>query len=242
MRFEGRALDAIRKVTIETDVTKYAEGSCLITIGNTMVLCTASIDETVPSFLKGRNKGWITAEYSMLPRATHKRNKREASQGNQTGRTHEIQRLIARSLRSVIDVQALGERQIIVDCDVLQADGGTRTASITGGYVATYLACQSLLKNRLISRSPITSEVAAISCGIIDGESYLDLDYQEDSSAEVDANFIINNFGTIVEIQATAEKTAFTASQLNEMLTLANKGVKELIELQQRAIKRLKNV
>ncbi|MCI4662660.1 MAG: ribonuclease PH [Neomegalonema sp.] len=235
MRPSGRALDQMREVSLEIDVTKHAEGSCLVKFGDTHVLCTASIEEKPPAWLRGSGLGWVTAEYGMLPRATHTRNRREATAGKQGGRTQEIQRLIGRALRAVVDRPALGERQITVDCDVLQADGGTRTASITGGFVALHLAAQKLLKAGDVSHLPIEGEVAAISCGIYKGKSVLDLDYLEDSDAETDANFVITGRGGLVEVQATAEGLPFMDFHLTEMLALAKKGTGELIA-KQRAV------
>jgi ribonuclease PH len=227
-----RPHDAVRSVSIETNVNKYAEGSCLIKFGNTHVLCTASIDENVPGWMRGTGKGWITAEYGMLPRATHTRMDREAAKGKQSGRTQEIQRLIGRSLRAVVDLQKLGERQIKIDCDVIQADGGTRTASITGGYVAMVLACRHLQMIGLLKETPITDSVAAISCGLYKGEAVLDLDYDEDSNAEADANFVLTGRGGIVEIQATAEEFSFTDEQFAQLMKLAKKGCVELADVQ----------
>lgn len=237
MRPSGRKADQPRKLTIEPGVSRYAEGSCLITCGNTRVLCTATVDAGVPPFLRNTGKGWITAEYGMLPRSTHTRSQREAAKGKQSGRTQEIQRLIGRSLRSVVDLHKLGERQIIVDCDVLEADGGTRTASITGGYVALCLAIQSLMRSGLLSRSPMTGQVAAVSCGVHKGKAVLDLDYEEDSSASMDANFVLTDDGKIVEIQCTAEETPVSEAAFHELLALARKGVKALCAAQKKALK-----
>lgn len=223
-----RANNELRNIIIETNVTKYAEGSCMIKCGDTHVLCTASVDENVPGWMRGTGKGWVTAEYGMLPRSTHSRMDREAAKGKQTGRTQEIQRLIGRSLRAVVDMKKLGERQIKIDCDVIQADGGTRTASITGGYVAMMLAVKHLMTIGLITENPVTDSVAAISCGIYKGESVLDLDYDEDSNAEADSNFVLTGKGGIVEIQATAEEFSFTDEQFAELMALAKKGCKEL--------------
>lgn len=236
MRPDNRALDALRDISIEAGVSEYAEGSCLIKAGGTHVLCTASIDETVPRWMKGSGKGWVTAEYGMLPRATHTRGRREAAAGKQGGRTVEIQRLIGRSLRAVIDLKALGERQIILDCDVLQADGGTRTASITGAYVALSQACAYLVEEGLIKQSPITDKMAAVSAGIVDGTCRLDLEYIEDSAAQADANFVLTYEGGIIEVQASAEDTPFTADQMAELTRLAAIGIKQLCELQDRAL------
>ena len=236
-RPSGRAVDELRHVTLEPGFSPYAEGSCLIKCGNTHVLCTASVEERVPPFLRNSGKGWVTAEYGMLPRSTHTRTDREAARGKQSGRTQEIQRLIGRSLRAVTDLTALGERQIKIDCDVLQADGGTRTASITGSWVALSIACEKLLLAGSITRSPLTDQVAAISCGILDGTPVLDLDYDEDSSAETDANFILTASGGIVEVQMTAEETPFTREDMNAMFDLAEGGVRQLAEMQISAVK-----
>ena len=216
--------------------SKYAEGSCLIQFGDTHVLCTASVQQRVPPWMRDSGRGWITAEYGMLPRATAERTDREAARGRQTGRTQEIQRLIGRSLRAVANLPAMAELQIRVDCDVLQADGGTRTASITGGYVALHLACQKLVKLGILKSVPLTDRVAAISCGIVGGVSVLDLDYQEDSAAETDANFVFTGLGAIVEVQATAEQKPFTEATLLEMVALARQGIGELIGLQNQAL------
>ncbi len=232
MRPSGRSFDELREINIETNISKHAEGSCLISFGETKVICTATIDEMIPPFLRGKNQGWVTAEYGMLPRSTNSRLKREIQVGKPSGRTQEIQRLIARSLRAVTNLSLLGERQIIVDCDVIQADGGTRTASITGGYIALYLACEQLLKQKTIKKMPIIGEIAAISCGIYKGQTVIDLDYIEDSNAEVDANFVLAGNGKIIEIQATAEKSTFSDQQFFEMLTLAKAGISKLVDLQ----------
>ena len=237
MRFAKRANNALREVSIETNVNKYAEGSCLIKFGDTHVLCTASIEENLPPFLKGKNQGgWVTAEYSLLPRSTESRVRREVSQGKPSGRTHEIQRLISRSLRSVVNLKALGDRQLLIDCDVLQADGGTRTAAITGGYVALKLALQSLVEKKIYHRAPITCAIAAVSCGIISGNILLDIDYKEDSNADVDANFVINSQGQLIEVQGTAEKNPFSEEQLFAMLKLAKEGANQLFEIQKLAL------
>jgi ribonuclease PH len=236
MRPSERLADALRTVSLETGVNRYAEGSCLVTFGHTRVLVTASLEESVPPFLRGKGQGWVTAEYGMLPRATHTRGRREAAQGKQSGRTQEIQRLIGRSLRAVVDLKALGERQISVDCDVLQADGGTRTASITGAWVALRQATQYLRDEGLISADPILDHVAAISCGVFEGQPVLDLDYEEDSNAEADANFVLTGAGDIVEIQATGEKRGFTVAEFEQLFALARKGITELIDLQKTAI------
>ncbi len=231
-----RIADQMRDVSIETNVNRYAEGSCLIKFGNTHVLCTASIEENVPGWMRNSGKGWITAEYGMLPRSTHSRIDREAARGKQSGRTQEIQRLIGRSLRAVVDMTKMGERQIKIDCDVIQADGGTRTASITGGYVAMMLAFQHLQTIGLISTIPVSDSVAAISCGIYKGECVLDLDYDEDSAAEADSNFVLTGKGRIVEIQGTAEADPFTDEQFAQLMSLAKKGCKELAEIQANAL------
>lgn len=227
-----RAHDALRRFEIIPHFTKHAEGSCLVKSGDTHVLVTASVDERVPSFLRGTNQGWVTAEYGMLPRSTHSRMDREAARGKQSGRTLEIQRLIGRALRAVVDLSALGERQIKIDCDVLQADGGTRTASITGAWVALAIAIESLMQKGLITTSPLTDQVAAISCGIYQGAPVLDLDYDEDSAAETDANFILTASGGMVEIQGTAEKTPFSRDELNALMDLAESGCKSLFQIQ----------
>jgi len=231
-RSNGRSADALRDVVIQPHFSAYAEGSCLICIGNTHVICTASVEERVPAFLRNTGKGWVTAEYGMLPRATHSRMDREAARGKQSGRTQEIQRLIGRALRAVTDLSSLGERQIKIDCDVIQADGGTRTASITGAWVALSLAVERLMLDGQISGQVLTDQVAAISCGIIDGEALLDLDYTEDSTADTDANFVLTAAGGIVEIQGTAEHHPFSPNQFNAMMTLAQQGCAELFTAQ----------
>ena len=236
MRPSERASDQLRPVTLEIGVNRYAEGSCIASFGHTRVLVTASIEENVPPFLKGRGQGWVTAEYGMLPRATHTRGRREAAQGKQSGRTQEIQRLIGRSMRAVCDMKALGERQVILDCDVIQADGGTRTAAITGGWVALRLAVGKLLNQGVISRDPILDQVAAISCGLYAGAPVLDLDYEEDSQAEADSNFVLTGSGDIVEIQATGEKRGFTVAEFEALFGLARTGIAELMELQRAAV------
>jgi ribonuclease PH len=236
MRPSQRSVDALRAVTLETGVNRYAEGSCLVTFGHTKVLVTASVDEGVPGFLRGKGQGWVTAEYGMLPRATHTRGRREAAQGKQSGRTQEIQRLIGRSMRAVVDMKALGERQISLDCDVMQADGGTRTAAITGAWVALRLATRYLMTEGLITKDPILDQVAAISCGVHEGVPVLDLDYEEDSNAEADSNFVLTGSGDIVEIQATGEKRGFTRVEFESLFDLARKGIAELIELQKAAV------
>lgn len=235
-RPSGRQPFELRKVEFITNVSKHAEGSCLVKFGDTHVLCTATIEESVPGWMKNSGKGWLTAEYGMLPRATEKRTDREAAKGKQTGRTQEIQRLIGRALRSVIHMDKMGERQIRFDCDVLQADGGTRTAAITGSYVAMMQAFQYLQTIGLLKELPVKDSVAAISCGIYNGVPVLDLDYAEDSNAETDANFVLTGNGGIVEIQGTAEKDPFTEQQLHELLELAKKGCKELHDAQKRAL------
>ncbi len=236
MRPSKRAVDAMRPVTIERNVTRYAEGSCLIKFGDTHVLCAASLEDKPPQWLRGQGRGWVTAEYSMLPRATSTRTRRESTAGKVSGRTQEIQRLIGRSLRAVVDLQQLGERQIVVDCDVLQADGGTRTASITGGWVALYDCLRWMRQRSIIKELPVKDHVAAISCGVSKGTPVLDLDYVEDSVAETDANFVITGSGGLVEIQATAEAAIFSEEQFHAMLLLARKGVGELVALQKAAI------
>ncbi len=236
MRPSERVDDELREVRLETGVNRYAEGSCLISFGHTRVLITASIEETVPSFLKGRGQGWVTAEYGMLPRATHTRGRREAAQGKQSGRTQEIQRLIGRSLRAVCDLKALGERQVVLDCDVVQADGGTRTAAITGGWVALRLATKKLVEEGVLARDPILDQVAAISCGVHGGVPVLDLDYEEDSQAEADSNFVLTGSGDIVEIQATGEKRGFSVTEFEALFALARKGVQELMAIQRTAV------
>jgi ribonuclease PH len=229
MRPSERLADALRPVTLETGVNRYAEGSCLVSFGHTKVLVTASLEESVPPFLRGRGQGWVTAEYGMLPRATHTRGRREAAQGKQSGRTQEIQRLIGRSMRAVVDLKALGERQITLDCDVIQADGGTRTAAITGGWVALRIATRYLLEEGLITTDPILDQVAAISCGVFSGTPVLDLDYEEDSNAEADSNFVLTGKGDIVEIQATGEKRGFSEGEFEALFSLARKGIGELV-------------
>jgi ribonuclease PH len=235
LRPSKRAADALRCVSIEVGVNKYAEGSCMVCFGDTQVLCTASVDPTVPRFLRDSGRGWVTAEYGMLPRATDERMEREAKRG-QSGRTQEIQRLIGRSLRAVTDLEGLGERQVKVDCDVLQADGGTRTAAITGGYVALHLAFQHLVRLGVLSEVPLSDQVAAVSCGLVGGQAVLDLDYAEDSSAHADANFVLTGAGGLVEVQATAEESPFEQAAFDAMLALARKGVAELVRLQRGAL------
>ena len=236
MRPSERVPSQLRAVTLETAVNRYAEGSCLVSFGHTKVLVTASLEEGVPPFLRGRGQGWVTAEYGMLPRATHTRGRREAAQGKQSGRTQEIQRLVGRSMRAVVDMKALGERQITLDCDVIQADGGTRTAAITGGWVALKLCTSHLLAEGVISKEPILDHVAAISCGIHNGTPVLDLDYEEDSDAEADANFVLTGAGDIVEIQATGEKRGFSQAEFESLFGLARAGIKDLIEMQKAAV------
>jgi ribonuclease PH len=238
MRPSNRLADQLRDVTIETGVSRYAEGSCLISFGHTKVLVTASLEESLPGWLRGKGQGWVTAEYGMLPRATHTRGRREASAGKQSGRTQEIQRLIGRSLRAVVDLKALGERQISVDCDVIQADGGTRTASITGGWVALKLACDRLIQSGVLKQDPIVDQVAAISCGVHQDAPVLDLDYAEDSNAEADANFVLTGNGSIVEIQATGERRGFSRAEFDALFSLARKGVEDLIGHQRTAVNR----
>ena len=235
MRPSGRKLDEIRSITIETNVTKHAEGSCLIKIGDTHVLCTATVEDRVPPFVKGSGLGWVTAEYGMLPRSTGSRMRREAASGKQGGRTIEIQRLIGRSLRAGVDRVALGERQITVDCDVIQADGGTRCASISGGWVALKLAVKKLLQEGTVTTDPLISPIAAISCGIYAGQPILDLDYSEDSEAGVDGNFIMMGSGNMIETQISAEGSTYSRSQLDELMDLAIKGIKDLIIAQEKA-------
>jgi ribonuclease PH len=236
LRPSNREPDGLRAVTIETRVNRYAEGSCLIAFGHTRVLVTASVDESVPPFLRGRGQGWVTAEYGMLPRATHTRGRREAAEGKQSGRSQEIQRLIGRSLRAVTDMKALGERQISIDCDVIQADGGTRTAAITGGWIALRIATRYLMSEGVIAKDPILDQVAAISCGVHQDTPVLDLDYEEDSQAEADANFVLTGAGDIVEIQATGERRGFTQGEFDALFALARKGIGELIAMQKASV------
>ncbi len=237
MRPSGRAPDEMRAITIETNYTKHAEGSCLISCGDTKVLCTASIEKGVPPWMRGKGEGWVTGEYSMLPRATHTRGSREAARGKQSGRTQEIQRLIGRSLRAVVDMKKLGERQITLDCDVIQADGGTRTASISGAWVALRLAVNSLIKDGVIKDDPIARQVAAISCGIYQGTPVLDLDYDEDSNADADANFVLIDGGQIAEVQATAEGATYDEEALLRLLRLAKIGCDGIFAAQRDAIR-----
>ena len=236
MRPSKRAPDQMRPVSLERGVARYAEGSCLVKFGETHVLCTASLEERGPAWLRGSGKGWVTAEYSMLPRATQERMRREVTSGKPSGRTQEIQRLIGRSLRAVVDLSAIGEKQIIVDCDVLQADGGTRTASITGAWVALHDCIQWMRSRSIITTNPLRDHVAAISCGIAQGVPVLDLDYAEDSTAETDANFVMTGTGGIVEVQGTAEGKPFSSDELLHLMALANKGIAELVALQKKAV------
>ena len=236
MRPSGRNLSECRPISIETGVTKHAEGSCLIKVGDTHVLCTATIEDRAPSFLKGTGLGWVTAEYGMLPRATNSRTRREAAAGKQSGRTQEIQRLIGRALRAGVDRSALGERQIVVDCDVIQADGGTRCASITGGWVALRLAVNKLLKSGLIASDPLLDHVAAISCGIYAGQPVCDLDYAEDSEAGTDGNFIMTGAGKLIEVQMSAEGATFSRDEMTRLLDLAEAGVAQLVAAQKAAL------
>ena len=231
-----RAADELRSVALERAVSKHAEGSCLVKFGDTHVLCTASLEESVPPWLRGQKRGWVTAEYGMLPRATHDRNRREATSGKIGGRTHEIQRLIGRSLRAVVDLEALGERQITVDCDVLQADGGTRTASITGAWVALADCINWMKARNMIKAKVMRDNVAAISCGIYNGTPVLDLDYAEDSEAETDANFVMTGDGRIIEVQGTAEREPFTQDEFLKLIALAQKGIARLVDLQKLAV------
>ena len=235
MRPSGRAPDELRTVTLETGVNRYAEGSCLVSFGHTRVLVTASVEESVPPFLRKSGTGWVTAEYGMLPRATHTRGRREAAAGKQSGRTQEIQRLIGRSLRAVVDTRALGERQVLIDCDVLQADGGTRTAAITGAWVALKRATGWLVREGVLSANPVSDQVAAISCGLYADTPVLDLDYEEDSAAEADANFVLTGSGSIVEIQATGEKRGFSRGEFDALYELARGGVERLAVMQREA-------
>jgi len=231
-----RATDQLRPIKLTPSASRHAEGSCLVEFGHTKVLCTASVDEGVPHFLRNTGRGWVTAEYGMLPRSTNSRNPREAAKGKQSGRTQEIQRLIGRALRTSVDLAKLGERQIIIDCDVLEADGGTRTASITGGFVALALALQGLQKRGLLKQNPLIVPVAAISCGIVDGQARLDLDYEEDSRAEVDANIIMTADGQLVELQASGEESTFSEAQFAAMLVLGKSGIAQLVKAQQTAL------
>lgn len=237
IRPSGRATDEMRQVKFTRNYTMHAEGSVLVEFGNTKVLCKATVDSSTPHWLRGKGKGWVTAEYGMLPRSTHSRMGREAARGKQTGRTQEIQRLIGRSLRAVVNLEALGERQIIIDCDVIQADGGTRTASISGAYVALCDAIQTLIDTKKIKKDPLIGQLASISVGIYEGEPVLDLDYDEDSNAETDMNVVMNNAGQFIEIQGTAEGHAFSRDEMNAMVDLAEKGINEIIEFQDKCLK-----
>ena len=237
MRPSQRQADQLRPLKITRNFTRHAEGSVLIEMGDTRVLCTASVEESLPPFLRGKGQGWVTAEYGMLPRSTHTRTAREAAKGKQTGRTQEIQRLIGRSLRAVTDLKALGERQITLDCDVLQADGGTRCASITGAWVALHEACEKLVRAGKLAANPVRDHVAAISVGIVDGQAVLDLDYAEDSGCDTDMNVIMTGAGGIVEIQGTAEGTPFTRDELNALVDLAEAGINNLVAAQKQAVK-----
>ena len=236
MRPSGRAADALRDVSFTPGFARHAEGSCLIRMGGTEVLCTASVEGRVPPFLRGKGQGWVTAEYGMLPRATHTRGDREAARGKQSGRTQEIQRLIGRALRAVVDRSAMGECTVTLDCDVLNADGGTRCASITGAWVALSLAFRTLQANNVLTSSPLTGQVAAVSCGLVDGAAVLDLDYAEDSTAEADANFVLTEGGGIVEIQGTAERDPFSETQFLDLMRLARTGTDRLFALQRAAL------
>jgi ribonuclease PH len=235
MRFSGRAADQMRAITMEAGFTRHAEGSCLISFGDTRVLCTASVETSLPSWLRGKGKGWVTAEYGMLPRATHTRGSREAARGKQSGRTQEIQRLIGRSLRAVVDLELLGERQITLDCDVIQADGGTRTAAISGAWVALRLAVDGLIAGKQLEADPIRQKVAAVSCGIHSGTALLDLDYAEDSTAGADGNFVLTGDGNIVEAQVTAEGECYDEEGLLRLLRLARIGCAEIFAAQDKA-------
>lgn len=235
MRPSGRAPEQLREIALETQVSRYAEGSCMAKFGQTHVLCTASVETGVPGWLKGQGRGWVTAEYGMLPRSTHTRGRREAAQGKQSGRTQEIQRLIGRSLRSVVDLKALGDRTITIDCDVIQADGGTRTAAVTGAWVALSRACAYLIEEKVLKANPITGQVAAVSCGVFETMPVLDLDYAEDSNAEVDANFVLSGDGRMIEVQATGEHRPFSDEEFAELMRLAKLGCGRLFELQLKA-------
>ena len=235
-RPSGRAPDQLREVSLEAGANKYAEGSCLARFGDTHVMCTASVEERVPFFIRDSGRGWVTAEYGMLPRATGTRTDREAARGKQTGRTQEIQRLIGRALRAVTDLKALGERQVKIDCDVLLADGGTRTAAITGSWVALHQAFAGLVEKKLVAKIPLTGQIAAVSCGLVEGKAVLDLDYAEDSAAQVDTNFVLTAEGHFVEVQGTAEQHPFSQEDFDQMLALARKGIAELAALQRAAL------
>ncbi len=236
MRPSERTPEQLRTVTLETGINRYAEGSCLVSFGHTKVLVTASVEDNVPGWMRGKGQGWVTAEYGMLPRATHTRGRREAAAGKQSGRTQEIQRLIGRSLRAVVDLKALGERQVVLDCDVIQADGGTRTASITGAWVAMASALGYLRAEGVLKADPILDQVAAVSCGIFENAPVLDLDYEEDSNAEADSNFVLTGSGTIVEIQATGEKRGFTRAEFDRLFALADDGCRDLFVMQKAAV------
>ena len=240
MRPSGRRFDQLREVSLEPGVSAHAEGSCLVKFGRTHVLCTASLENGVPPFLKGSGKGWVTAEYGMLPRATGERMRREAATGKQSGRTLEIQRLIGRALRAVTDVAAMGERQIVLDCDVIQADGGTRTAAITGAFVALHKCFELMKRDQLIKTIPLKDHIAAISCGIHNGVSVLDLDYDEDSTAGTDANFVMTGKGNLVEVQGTAEGEPFSEASFLELMALARGGISSLVDMQRKAIAQTK--
>ena len=235
-RPSGRAPDQLREVSLEAGANKYAEGSCLVRFGDTHVMCTASVEERVPFFIRDSGRGWVTAEYGMLPRSTGTRTDREAARGKQSGRTQEIQRLIGRALRSVTDLKALGERQVRIDCDVLLADGGTRTAAITGSWVALHQAFAGLVEKKLVAKIPLTGQIAAVSCGLVEGKAVLDLDYAEDSAAQVDTNFVLTAEGHFVEVQGTAEQHPFSQEDFDQMLGLARKGIAELAALQRAAL------
>lgn len=236
VRPSGRAADQLRDIVLETNVTRYAEGSCMAKFGHTHVLCTASWSDSVPPWLRGQGKGWVTGEYGMLPRATHTRGSREAARGKQSGRTQEIQRLIGRSLRACVDLQALGERQVILDCDVIQADGGTRTAAITGAWVALKRACNFLIEEGVMKTDPVFDQVAAISCGVVDDQTRLDLEYEEDSRAQADGNFVLSASGGIIEAQVTAEDRAISDEDFQELMRLAKTGCTDLFALQKAAL------
>ena len=238
MRPSERTPEQLRPVTLETGVNRYAEGSCLVSFGHTRVLVTASVEESLPPWLRGKGQGWVTAEYGMLPRATHTRGRREAAAGKQSGRTQEIQRLIGRSLRAVVDMKALGERQVLIDCDVIQADGGTRTAAITGAWVAMASALNYLKDEGVLKTEPVRDQVAAVSCGVFADTPVLDLDYEEDSNAEADSNFVLTGSGDIVEIQATGEKRGFSRAEFDRLFVLAESGCAELFALQRAALGR----
>ncbi len=236
MRPSGRAVDQLREIILEPGFSKYAEGSCMARFGNTHVLCTATVESKVPMWMRNKGKGWVTAEYGMLPRATGRRTDREAARGKQSGRTQEIQRLIGRAMRAVVDMDVLGEVQITLDCDVIQADAGTRTAAITGSYVALYQTCEHLIKIGAVKQSPLIDEVAAVSCGLYKGVAVLDLDYAEDSNAEADANFVMTGKGGLAEVQGTAEQRAFSEEQFLEMMKLARLGIADLIGHQKKVL------